>query len=92
MNRKRNRLVERRERLVAQAAAQRLALARDMDRWRTPLALADQGVAAVRYIRLHPQWLIGPILLLAVVRPRRVGRWLGSSWVSWRVSRRLLGG
>lgn len=92
MNLKRNRLVERRERLVAQAAAQRLALARDMERWRMPLALADQGLAGLRYLRLHPQWLIGPILLLAVLRPRRVGKWLGRGWVSWRVSRRLLGG
>jgi hypothetical protein len=92
MSEKWNSLVERRERLVAQAAGQRLALARDMERWRTPLSLVDQGLAGVRYIRFHPQWLIGPILLLAVVRPRRVGRLLGSGWVSWRVMRRLLGG
>jgi hypothetical protein len=63
-----------------------------MEAWRTPLALTDQGLAALRYIRIHPQWLIGPILLLAVLRPRRVGKWLGSSWVSWRLTRRLLGG
>lgn len=92
MSEKRNRLVEQRERLVAQAAAQRLALARDVERWRTPLAVADQGLAVLRYIRLHPQWLIVPILLLAAMRPRRVGKWLGSGWVSWRVTRRLLGG
>jgi len=91
MSEKRNRLAERRERLVAQAAAQRRALARDMDRWRTPLALADQGLAALRYIRIHPQWLIGSVVLLVALRPRRVGKWLGSGWVSWRVMRRLIG-
>jgi hypothetical protein len=92
MSEKQNRLGERRVHLVAQAAAQRRTLARDMEAWRTPLALTDQGLAALRYIRIHPQWLIGPILLLAVLRPRRVGKWLGSSWVSWRLTRRLLGG
>jgi predicted signal transduction protein with EAL and GGDEF domain len=91
MSEKRNRLVERRERLVALAAAQRRALARDMEQWRMPLALADQGLAALRYIRIHPQWLIVPVVLVAALRPRRVGRWLGSGWVSWRVMRRLLG-
>lgn len=91
MNEKRNRLAQRRERLVAQAAVQRRALARDLEPWRTPLALADQGLAALRYIRIHPQWLIGPVVLLAALRPRRVGKWVGRSWLSWRVMGRLLG-
>jgi hypothetical protein len=92
MSGKRDRLSDRRERLVAQAAMQRNALVRDMERWRTPLALADQGLAALRYIKYHPQWLIGAVLLLAALRPRRVGKWLGSGLVSLRMMRRLLGG
>lgn len=85
-------LAERRERLIAQAAAQRRALVQDIESWRIPLALADQGLTAVRNIRAHPEWLIGVVLVLAVLRPRRVGRWLGRGWVSWQVMRRLRSG
>lgn len=85
------RLAERRERLVAQAAAQRRALGQDLGPWRKPLALADQGVNALRYIRSHPEWLVGVVILLAVLRPRRVGKWLGRGLVSWQVMHRLRG-
>ena len=47
MNEKLIRLAERRERLVAQAAAQRMALAQNIEPWRNPLARADQGLAAL---------------------------------------------
>ena len=92
MSDKRIPLAKRREDLVAQAAMQRHTLTRDLEPWRAPFELADQGLGALRYIKAHPQWLIAPILLVAVLRPRRVGRWLGSGWMSWRVMRRLSGG
>jgi len=44
MNEKLLRLAERRERLIAQAAAQRVALAQSIEPWRIPLAVADQGL------------------------------------------------
>lgn len=91
MNEKLIRLTERRERLVAQAAAQRRTLAQDIEPWRIPLALVDQGLTALRYVRSHPEWIVGVVLLLAVLRPRRVGKWLGSGWVSWQVMHRLRG-
>lgn len=85
------RLAERRERLVAQAAAQRRTLALDIEPWRIPLALADQGLTALRYIKRHPEWIIGGIVLLAALRPRHVGKWLGRGWVSWQLVHRLRG-
>jgi len=61
---------ERRQRLIAQAAAQRTALARDIVPWRIPLALADQGLAALRYLKRHPVvWLIGGVVMFSVLRP-----------------------
>jgi len=54
MNEKLIRLAGRRERLVAQAAAQRMALAQNIEPWRKPLARADQRLAALRYIKRHP--------------------------------------
>lgn len=90
MNGKSARLAERRERLVAQAAAQRAALAQNLEPWRAPLALADQGVAALRYLRHHPALLVGATFMIVALRPKRLGRGLGLAWSAWQLGHRLL--
>ncbi len=89
-------LAERRATLTARAAAQRAALARQLAPWRVPLAVVDQGVAAVRYLKSHPELLAGIAVFVAVIRPRRVMGWLRSGWMVWRIVRvvkqRLPGG
>jgi CheY-like chemotaxis protein len=90
MNGKSSRLAERRERLVAQVAAQRTALAQNLEPWRATLALADQGVAALRYVRRRPALLVGAMLMIVVLRPKRLGRGLGLVWGAWQLGRRLL--
>ena len=90
MNEKLARLAERRERLIAQAAAQRMALAQNIEPWRKPLARVDQGLAALRYIKRHPAWIVGAAALLAALRPGRVGKWLQLGWVTWQMRHRLL--
>lgn len=89
MNQKLTRLAERRSQLVAQAAAQRTALAHDVEPWRARLALADRGVAVLRYFGRHPALMAGTALLLAVLRPRRAAKWLQRGWVVWQIGRRL---
>lgn len=89
MNQKLTRLAERRHRLVAQAAAQRIALAHDVEPLRARLALVDRGVNAFRYIRRHPALLAGAALMLAAWRPRYVVKWLQRGWLAWQVGRRL---
>jgi len=91
MNEKLTRLAERRERLVAQVAAQRMALAQDIEPWRIPLARVDQGLATLRYIKSHPAWIVGGAALLAALRPRRVGKWLQLGWVTWQMRHKLRG-
>jgi hypothetical protein len=91
MNEKLIRLAERRERLVAQAAAQRMALAQYIEPWRIPLARADLGLAALRFIKSHPAWLVGGGVLLAALRPGRVGKWLRRGWVTWQILHQLRG-
>ena len=91
MNRSLIRLAQRRERLAAQAEAQRRALVQDVEPWRKPLALADQGLSALRYLKTHPEWIIGSVVLLSALRPRRVGRWLGRGLVSWQLVQKLRG-
>jgi hypothetical protein len=89
MNSRLNRLAERRESLVAQAAAQRNALAQNVAPWRAPLALADRGMEALRYIRRHPALLLGAALMFAAWRPGRAGKWTRFLWAGWQVGRRV---
>jgi hypothetical protein len=89
MNKKRVRLAERRSLLIAQAEAQRTALAHNLTPWRARLALADRGVAAVRYVRSRPGLLLAAALLVAALRPRRVGTWLQRGWLAWQIRQRL---
>ncbi|MEQ1661764.1 MAG: YqjK-like family protein [Thiobacillus sp.] len=89
MNKKLTHLAERRRQLIAQAAAQRTALAHDVAPWRVRLALADRGVAALRYIGRHPVLIMGAALLLAALRPQRAGKWLQRGGLVWQIGRRL---
>ena len=89
MNKKLTQLAERRRQLIAQAAAQRTALAYNVEPWRARLALADRGVAVLRYIGRHPALMVGAALLLAALRPQRAGKWLQRGWVVWQIGRRL---
>lgn len=89
MNHKLTELAERRARLVAQAEAQRVTLAQSMQRWRKPLAIADQGVAAVRYVRSHPALLVGAGVFLVALRPKRALAWLQRGLVAWKVLRKI---
>ena len=87
MGKKRAHLVQRRQQLVAQAAAQRTLLAQDFAPWRAPLTLADRGIAALGYVRRHPALLVGATLLMVVWRPKRAGVWLSRGWLAWRLGR-----
>ena len=89
MNRKLAELAERRSLLVAQAAAQRAGLARDAAPLRVRLALVDQGMEAARYVAHRPALIVGAVLLLAALRPRRAGRWLQRGWLAWQLGRSL---
>jgi hypothetical protein len=89
MNDKLIQLAERRERLVAQAAAQRIALAQNIEAWRIPLARVDLGLAALRFIKRHPAFLVGGSILFAALRPGRVVKWLRRGWVAWQMLRGL---
>lgn len=89
MNSTLNRLAERREHLVAQAAAQRTALAQCVAPWRAPLALADRGLEGLRTLRRHPALVLGAAVVFAALRPRRAGKWPRLLWAGWRIGRRM---
>jgi len=88
MSEKSARLADQRERLVALAAAQRTALAHNIEPWRIPLARVDQGLAALRVIRRNPAWIVVGVLLAALLRGNSM-KWLRRGWVAWRLLRGL---
>lgn len=90
MNKKLARLAEHREHLLAQAAAQRAALAQNIEPWRAPMAFADRGLAVFRYLRLHPTLSLGASLIIAPLLKVRTGKWLGRTWVVWQLARKFL--
>lgn len=77
-------LAERRAALVARAAAQRAELSRRLEPWRGALAVADQGVAVVRYFKSHPELLAAVVTFAVVIRPRRVLSFFRRGWALWR--------
>ena len=90
MNKKLLKLGQRRERLVLDAAKQRVQLAQAVEVWREPLALADQGLAAISYIKKHPILIAASsAVLVRLLRKSFIGKWLGRGMMAWRLVRKL---
>ena len=51
--------------------------------WRTPLALADQGVAAVHFLRCYPL-LVAGVMAFSVIRHRGVAGLVSGAWLVWK--------
>ena len=76
--------------LLARSEALRSELARDLRVLEQPLAWAEQGLAAARWLRRHPEWPIGAAALLVALRPLRAWRWGRRLFFAWRTGRRVL--
>lgn len=90
MSAKLTQLAERRERLIAQAAAQRAMLGHEFLSLRKPLVHADQGLALLRSMQRHRVWIGSTIMLLAALRPGPFSKWLRRGWTTVQITRRLL--
>ena len=78
---------EQRARLVERAARQREQLAQDIGVFSAPIALADRGMAAARFLRAHPEILAAAAALLVLLKPRRAFGWIRRGlalWQTWR--------
>jgi len=80
-------LRDKRARLVARAALEREQLSAQLDAWRAPLALFDKSIAAARYVRRHPEWLVAVAVVIALLRPRRALAWARRGFLAWRTWR-----
>lgn len=91
MNSKLKELAERRKRLIEQADKQRMVLAQEAVPWRIVMARVDHGLAALRYLKTHPAWVVGgAAFLIFAVGPGRVWRWIGRGLLAWRTMSQFL--
>jgi len=66
-------LMQNRSKLLARIAAQREQMTEIEDEWRTPLALADRGMAIVRFLRCHPLLVTGVMAIILIRRLSMAG-------------------
>jgi YqjK-like protein len=90
MHKKLQNIAQRRAQLIEKSAQQRLQLAQISAQWRTPLAYADKGLALINLVKKHPIWVAGgSALILKLLRPKRIGKWLGRGLTAWQIARKL---
>ncbi|TAN84556.1 MAG: hypothetical protein EPN14_01970 [Gallionella sp.] len=76
-------VMRRRSELLSKIASQRGEAAGIGARWQAPLALADQGLAAVHFLRSNPALVAGVVALLVIRRRGVVGLAKGV-WRMWK--------
>lgn len=83
MNERMLAVMQRRGELLAKIEVQRGQLGRLAEQWKTPLAVASQGVGVVRYLCAHPVLLAGVTVGMAVRRRGMLGV-LRVAWRAWK--------
>lgn len=77
-------LAVRQQRLLVRSAQLRLELADQAQVLRRPLALADRAQRGLQWLYRNPQWPLGALVLVILVRPRRTVILAGRLWWTWR--------
>jgi hypothetical protein len=75
---------ERRAALVARSAALRVRMGQLGREFEAPLAAADRAVAALVWLRRHPQIPLALLVFALVARPRRAARLAWRAIALWR--------
>lgn len=83
MNKQMLEIMQRRGELSARIASQREQLAEIGTHWQAPLALADQGLAAMRFLRSNPVIVAG-VAALFMIRRRGVVGLVRGVWRMWQ--------
>lgn len=83
MNKQMLEVMQRRGELLARISTQREQVAELGACWQTPLALADQGLAVVRFLRSNPV-LVAGVAALIVFRRRGVAGMVRGGWRVWK--------
>ena len=77
-------LAVRQQRLLVRSAQLRLVLSDQALVLRRPLGLADQAQSGLQWLYRNPQWPLGALVLVVLVRPRRAIVWAGRLWWTWK--------
>jgi hypothetical protein len=85
----RDQLLRRREQLVLSSAQARADWALQAQVLRRPLDWVDRARAAAQWLVQHPEWPIGALLVVAVLRPGRALRWASYAWQGYGLYRRV---
>ena len=83
-------ILERRARLIAEAQAQRLALARGVAVCRSVLVVVDRGMVWAAWLRARPYVVVAAAAAIAVLRPKLALEWSARLLTLWRVGRLLV--
>jgi hypothetical protein len=79
--------LRRKERLIAQARAQRALLAGCVRELQGPIGFADQGFRLARYLRAHPLQVGAIVAVLMMLRRRGLASLAGRAFAAWRLWR-----
>ena len=90
MNRQRDTLAQRRVALQARSAALRERLGAHGQALQPALRVADTALTAGRWLKAHPQVVIGALVAVALLKPGKAWRWGTSAWGVWRTVRPLV--
>jgi len=82
-------LAWKRRQLLAESAAQRIELARQLRPVAYRLESVDSGLRIVAKVRRHPEWIAGAALAVALIRPRRLSSLFRSGVSALRMWRSL---
>ena len=82
-------ILQRRARLVAEAQAQRHALAEGIAVCRSVLVVVDRGIAWATWLRARPYLVVAAATAIAVLRPRLALEWSARALTLWRIGRLL---
>src|SRR5258705_2702260 len=77
-------ILERRARLLAEAEAQRRALAQGIAVCRSVLVVADRGIAWATWLRARPYVVVAAATAIAVLRPKLALGWSARLLTLWR--------
>ncbi|HTQ76355.1 MAG TPA: YqjK family protein [Burkholderiales bacterium] len=82
-------ILQRRARLVAEAQAQRDALAADLQACHSVVVVVDRGITLARWMRARPYLVVALVTAIAVLKPRFALAWSARVLTLWRAGRFL---
>lgn len=76
------------QRLLMRSANLRQAMGVHAAPLQKPLAIVDQAWSVTQWLIRNPEWPVGTLLLLALLRPKRALIWGTRLWWGWRALQR----